>query len=126
MKALGASLARELQAGSVVLLSGPLGAGKTTFVRGLLEKLGVTEPIRSPTFNLLQAFDTRPPVLHVDLYRVASHAGLGIEDYLDTYVVLIEWPDRAHGLVEDEAAWRVDIRFEPLGRSVQIIPPRRG
>jgi len=50
--------------------------------------------VRSPTFNLMQTFDTEPPVLHVDLYRVASHAGLGIEDYLETHVCLIEWADR--------------------------------
>src|SRR5512145_982179 len=102
MAELGARLASEWRAGEVVFLDGPLGAGKSTLVRGVLHALGHLGPVRSPTFNLMQSFETTPPVLHVDLYRVKSHAGLGIEDYLDTHLCLIEWPDRAVGLVEEE------------------------
>jgi tRNA threonylcarbamoyladenosine biosynthesis protein TsaE len=121
-RALGAALARRLQIGDVVRLEGPLGAGKTTLVRGLLEALGHDGPVRSPTFNLLQAFDTVPPVLHADLYRVSSTEGTGLEDYLDTHIVLVEWPDR---LPEDEDHWRVEISFDGLGRRATIIKPAR-
>lgn len=124
MRALGARMAREWKACEVVFLEGPLGAGKTTFVRGLLEGLGVEEPVRSPTYNLLQTFDTNPPVLHADLYRVTSYAGIGLEDYLDTHLCLIEWPDRAAGLVREAEAWYVQIDFSNEGRTVEIRRPQ--
>lgn len=124
--AAGADLASRLTVGNVVLLEGTLGAGKTTFVRGLVAALGHDGPVRSPTFNLLQAFETDPPILHADLYRVDSHRGLGIEDYLSTHVVVIEWPDRAHGLVDPGRCWRVSIEFAEDGRLLTIDRPSRG
>lgn len=123
MRALGAELGRQWKAGDVVFLEGPLGAGKTTLVRGLLESFGVTEPVRSPTYNLLQVFDTDPPVLHADLYRVKSFQGIGIEDYLESHLCLIEWPDRAADLVSPNEAWRVTIDFAPEGRRVTVKAP---
>jgi tRNA threonylcarbamoyladenosine biosynthesis protein TsaE len=116
MRQLGASLKDRLVPGDIVLLYGELGAGKTTLVRGFLESLGHTDPVRSPTFNLLQVFDTTPPVLHADLYRVTTHVGLGIEDYLETHITFIEWPDRAVGL--SEIPIRIEIEFSPGGRTV--------
>lgn len=124
MMDLGAAWASELRDGDVAMLSGPLGAGKSTLVRGVLRGFGYTGVVRSPTFNLMQAFETTPPVMHVDLYRVASHHGLGIEDYLGTHVCMIEWPDRAEGLVSEDEAWQVAIRFETRGRRVLIVPPK--
>ncbi|MCH7905590.1 MAG: tRNA (adenosine(37)-N6)-threonylcarbamoyltransferase complex ATPase subunit type 1 TsaE [Armatimonadetes bacterium] len=122
-RALGAKLASKLTAGDVVLVSGVLGAGKTTLVRGLLQALGHTEPVRSPTFNLIQIFDTDPPVMHADLFRVKSHTGIGIEDYLGTHLCLIEWPDRAKGLVEPSHSWRVELAFAEKGRTAVVEPP---
>lgn len=124
MRALGANLARELRAGDVIFLHGNLGAGKTTLVRGLVEALGHTDPVRSPTFNLVQTFATEPPVMHADLYRVSGFEGIGLEDYLDTHVCLIEWPDRATGLVSPGEEWNIAIDFEGTGRLVRIEPPR--
>ncbi|AIE86250.1 tRNA (adenosine(37)-N6)-threonylcarbamoyltransferase complex ATPase subunit type 1 TsaE [Fimbriimonas ginsengisoli] len=123
MKALGAQLGHRLSVGDVVLLRGELGAGKTTLVRGLLEGLGHVGAVRSPTFNLVQSFETSPPVMHADLYRVGSYLGIGLEDYLDTHLSLIEWPDRAEGLIDPASAWRVEIDFTEIGRSVKISPP---
>ena len=123
-RALGGQLARRLAAGDVVLLDGPLGAGKTTLVRGLLEAIGYDKEVRSPTFNLVQVFETQPPVMHADLYRVKSYAGIGIEDYLETHLCLIEWPDRAIGLVDPESAWRVEIDFDGEGRVIRVSEPR--
>ena len=118
-----ASLASELRAGDVVLLSGPLGAGKTTWVRGFLAGLGYEKAVRSPTFNLVQFFDTNPPVMHSDLYRLKSYEGIGLEDYLDTHVCLIEWPDRAVGLIDPNHCWRLSIEFDGDGRRVSLTPP---
>jgi len=125
MLTLGAHLISSLRAGDVVYLSGELGAGKTTLVRGMLAELGHQEGVRSPTFSLIQLYETMPPVAHVDLYRVKSHAGLGLEDLLDTHLLLIEWPDRATGLVEDGQVTRIDIEFAEEGRKVRFRPARR-
>ncbi len=125
-KLLAARLVREMSAGDVVLLEGELGAGKTTFVRGMLAELGWDGPVRSPTFNLMQSYGTDPPVLHADLYRVKSYEGIGLEEYLDDHLVLIEWPDRAEGLVDFESCWRIWIAFTPEGRLVRVRRPHEG
>src|SRR3954467_12025646 len=96
----GAALARELQPGDVVLVSGELGAGKTTFVRGALRALGVTEAVTSPTFVVGVLYDgARGPVAHLDLYRLAGLAGEdpGLLDpyFGDDTVTFVEWPEQA-------------------------------
>ncbi len=118
-----AEVAPQLAAGDVVLLDGPLGAGKTTWVRGLLAALGFDGPVRSPTFNLIQTFETDPPVMHADLYRVKSYEGIGLEDYLETHLCLIEWPDRAEGLVDPASCWRLHIDFADGGRQASLTLP---
>lgn len=123
MRALGATLVCKLGRGDCVLLEGDLGAGKTTLVRGALRSLGYQGEVRSPTFNLLQDLATDPPVLHADLYRVESAVGLGLEEYLDTHLCFIEWPDRLKGVVQLEKCWRVRIAFEGEGRRVFIESP---
>lgn len=122
-RAAAADFARGLKIGDAVLLEGGLGAGKTTFVRGLLEALGYDGPVRSPTFNLIQTFDTEPPVMHADLYRLQNTAGLGLDEYLDTHLCLIEWPDRATDLLDPESCWRVRIDFAQEGREIEIVDP---
>jgi tRNA threonylcarbamoyladenosine biosynthesis protein TsaE len=99
-EAAGAELAARLKPGDVVLVSGELGAGKTTFVRGALRALGVNGPITSPTFVVGHAYDAiAGPVSHLDLYRLS---GMGDEDpgLLDPFfapdaIVFIEWPEQA-------------------------------
>ena len=100
----GAELAAALRPGDVVLVSGELGAGKTTFVRGALRALGVTGPITSPTFVVGHLYDG--PLAHLDLYRLA---GMDAEDpgLLDDYfapeaIVFVEWPEHASDAVPPE------------------------
>jgi len=124
MRQLGAELTHHLHPGDVVLLYGDLGAGKTTLVRGFIDALGHDGAVRSPTFNLIQIFETDPPVMHLDLYRVASHTGLGIEDELGSHISFIEWAEKAQGLVAPEHAWRLTIEFVPDGRMVTIQTPQ--
>jgi tRNA threonylcarbamoyladenosine biosynthesis protein TsaE len=98
-EAAGARLAATLAPGDVVLVSGELGAGKTTFVRGALRALGVAERVTSPTFVVGHLYQGDPgPVAHLDLYRLA---GLDAEDpgLLDPYfgadtITFVEWPER--------------------------------
>src|SRR5207253_2427967 len=71
-EAVAAGLARLLRAGDVVAVSGELGAGKTTFVRGAARELGVAEPVSSPTFMIGHRYDAPTPVAHLDLYRIAG------------------------------------------------------
>lgn len=124
-RACGASFADIWAPGDVVLLEGPLGVGKTTFVRGYLAALDFTGPVRSPSFNIVSVYGTEPPVAHIDLYRLTTWHGVGIEDLLDDHVVLVEWPDRAEGMVAPDRAWRLKFLFREAGRTVAVLPPRR-
>ena len=94
----GASLGAQLRAGDVVLLSGDLGAGKTTLVRGLLHALGHRGEVPSPTFAIVQPYEElEPPVWHADLYRIESPRELdelGLDSVSDA-VLVVEWPERA-------------------------------
>jgi tRNA threonylcarbamoyladenosine biosynthesis protein TsaE len=95
---LGAELARRLRAGDVVTVSGELGTGKTTFVRGAARALGVAEPVSSPTFTIGHRYDASPPVAHLDLYRISgldSEEWGDLEPYFDGTVAFVEWPE--HG-----------------------------
>lgn len=123
MRELGSELARNWKAGDIVLLSGELGAGKTTLVRGVLEALNWEGAVRSPSFTLMQVYPTRVPVLHADLYRLAGAAGIGLEEYFEDHLCLIEWPDRLGDLVDSADCWRIDIEFEGEGRQVRAFPP---
>ena len=95
----GRKLAGALRAGDVVTLSGPLSAGKTTLVRGLLKALGHSGEVPSPSFAIVQPYEALDlPVWHVDLYRIESRSELeelGLEDIRDEGVLIVEWPEHA-------------------------------
>lgn len=99
----GARLAARLRPGDVVLVSGELGAGKTTLVRGACRELGVTEPVVSPTFTIGRRYQGRQhAVSHLDLYRLegldAEEPGM-LDDYLRAdSIAFVEWPERAEAL----------------------------
>jgi len=97
-EALAAGLAVRLSRGDVVAISGELGAGKTTFVRGAARALGVTGPVSSPTFTIGHRYEARVPVAHLDLYRVAGldpEEWGDLEPYFDGTIAFVEWPE--HG-----------------------------
>jgi tRNA threonylcarbamoyladenosine biosynthesis protein TsaE len=107
-EAAGAELARGLAPGDVVLVSGELGSGKTTFVRGACRALGVEGPVTSPTFTIGQVLGESPEVAHLDLFRLGSLAGEDpalLEDYLTPQRVgFVEWPAAAEPALECVAA----------------------
>ncbi len=116
--AAGAKLASLLGAGDVVTLSGDLGAGKTTMVRGLLQALGHDGEVPSPSFAIVQPYEQLdPPVWHADLFRVESAselAELGLDSLADS-VLVVEWPERA-----GYDAWPDALRL-----SLEITGPRQ-
>lgn len=100
---LGAALAPRLLPGDVVSLSGDLGAGKTTFVQGLVAALGVTGRVTSPTFTIVHEYDARFPIVHLDVYRLDSYQevlDLGFEEFFDPRaIVLLEWGEAVEPLL---------------------------
>jgi tRNA threonylcarbamoyladenosine biosynthesis protein TsaE len=118
---LGAAIGERLERGACVALVGGLGVGKTVFVRGACRGLGVDEDVLSPTFILLEVFQGRVDVAHVDLYRLEHESEieeLGVFDMLggDT-VLLVEWADRSE-LLMSGADIVVEITDKGEGRSV--------
>lgn len=107
-EAVAAGLAKRLSPGDVVLISGELGAGKTTFVRGAARALGVNGPVASPTFTIGRRYQGRIPVAHLDLYRLDDLEGEDpalLEDYLaPDAIAFIEWPAVARDAITRVAA----------------------
>ena len=124
--AVAARLAAGLRAGDVVAVSGELGAGKTTFVRGAARALGVTEPVASPTFTLGHRYAADPPVAHLDLYRLAglSPEEWGdLEPYFDGAVVFVEWPEHANGWLPTPRALVTLDHVDSSHRRITIVEP---
>jgi tRNA threonylcarbamoyladenosine biosynthesis protein TsaE len=120
--ALGAKLGENLRAGDVVVLSGPLGAGKTVLAKGIAEAMDVDGPVTSPSYVLVRVHPARqsgtPAMVHVDMYRLLDHAGadllgeldsLDLDTDLNDAVVVVEWGE---GIVERLSDRHLDIRLE--------------
>jgi len=120
----GARIAEELEPGDVVLVSGELGAGKTTLIRGACRALGVTDPVTSPTFTIGHRYRGRMAVSHLDLYRLAGLDGEDpglLDDYLtDDAVAFVEWPLAAEPVLE-RVALRVELAHEGGDRRLITI-----
>ena len=127
-EALGRKLGGLLFANAVVGLAGPLGAGKTHFVRAVAEGLGIANPaaVTSPTFGLVHEYPARLPIFHFDAYRLSGPGAfldLGVNEYYEAGgVCLIEWADRVISALPDE---RLDITILPLDESrrrFEVVP----
>jgi tRNA threonylcarbamoyladenosine biosynthesis protein TsaE len=120
-EAIAARLARNLRPGDVVLVSGELGAGKTTFVRGACRALEVTSRVTSPTFTIGHRYAGAVDVSHLDLYRFRglSAAEWGdLEPYFDDAIVFVEWPEAGvHALPEPRAR----IRLEHVSGDARVV-----
>ena len=125
-EAAGADLAENLRPGDVVLVSGDLGAGKTTLVRGAARALGVDGPVTSPTFTIGRRYAGRMAVAHVDLYRLdgldAEDPALLVDYLTPDAVAFVEWPERARGALPEAA---VRILIEHLGGDARRIVVER-
>ena len=123
---LGARLAPLLTPGDVLALVGNLGSGKTRWIQGVCEGLGITDPVISPTFTLVNEYQGRYPVYHIDLYRLADtseFATFGLEDYLYGFgISLIEWADRAKNLLPAEHLTVELYHLEETKRRVVLRP----
>ena len=128
MRALGAELARLVTAGDVVVLSGPLGAGKTTWVQGFAEALGVRGPITSPTFVIARSHPSLvggPALLHVDAYRVQSRLDfddLDLVDDRESAVTVVEWGDSVADVL---GADRLEVTFVRTSQGDAADGPRQ-
>jgi tRNA threonylcarbamoyladenosine biosynthesis protein TsaE len=124
----GAGLARQLRPGDAVRVSGELGAGKTTLIRGACRELGVTAPVTSPTFTIGSRYRGRVPVAHLDLFRLedlgAEEPGL-LDDYLTAdAVAFVEWPEAGAAILDFDFT----VEIEHAGgdrRRITIAPGRR-
>ncbi|MEA5604538.1 tRNA (adenosine(37)-N6)-threonylcarbamoyltransferase complex ATPase subunit type 1 TsaE [Nostoc sp. UHCC 0252] len=126
---LGITLGESLTPGSVILLEGDLGAGKTTLVQGIGKGLGITEPIVSPTFTLINEYtEGRLPLYHLDLYRLEPQevAALNLESYWEGVevipgIVALEWAERLP--YKPDSYLNLSLTYENSGtRQVELIP----
>jgi tRNA threonylcarbamoyladenosine biosynthesis protein TsaE len=119
---IGARLASRLEPGDVVLVSGDLGAGKTTLIRGACRALEVSEPVQSPTFTIGRRYAGRVPVSHLDLYRLQTLEGEDpglLDDYLTAdAIAFVEWPAAAEPYLERIA---LEVRLSHAGEDRRLI-----
>jgi tRNA threonylcarbamoyladenosine biosynthesis protein TsaE len=120
-EAVAAALARELRAGDVVTVSGDLGSGKTTFVRGACRALGVTVPVTSPTFTVGHRYPADPDVSHLDLFRFQGFSAAewgDLEPYFQDAICFVEWPEAAAGALPPV---RVKVRLSHVDAARRLI-----
>ena len=128
---LGTRLTKKFPNLSILLLNGPLGAGKTTLVKGIAKSLSIKEPITSPTFPLAQHYPSgSPPLIHLDLYRI-EETGAANEFFLQEEeesqamgaLMVVEWPERLSLAMPD--AWRGKLEYSSGNKTrfFQLIPP---
>lgn len=105
---LGEALGKLLKAGDFLALAGDLGAGKTAFTRGIARGLGIHEDITSPTFTIINQYEAPVPLAHMDAYRLKTPEELenaGFYDYMEDFVVVLEWADRVEELLPGDVLW---------------------
>jgi len=128
-KNIAKKIAATLQGGDIILLSGELGAGKSTFARGVAEYFNITNTITSPTFTLMNIYQIEnekiKKLVHIDTYRLEDEDKLyeiGAEDYIGAAdsICLIEWPEKIEKLIKNKKVIRVNFEYKDDGRKISI------
>ncbi|MDG6079794.1 tRNA (adenosine(37)-N6)-threonylcarbamoyltransferase complex ATPase subunit type 1 TsaE [Erythrobacter litoralis] len=126
MASFGRRIAKVLQAGDVVALTGGLGAGKTTLARAIIAALGHRGEVPSPTFTILETYDDlQQPVVHADFYRLErpeETVELGLDDYRSGAALIAEWPDRAGGFSHEPGCLSIALETVGDGRRAIVEP----
>lgn len=121
---IGYEVAEKIKKGDVISLTGSLGAGKTVFAKGFAKQLGIEEAIVSPTFTLVQEYDGRMKMYHLDLYRLSGEdefESMGGEDFLySDGVTLIEWSEKIESMLPDDTIYVKITINEDLTRTIEI------
>lgn len=121
---IGYEVAEKIKKGDVISLTGSLGAGKTVFAKGFAKQLGIGEAIVSPTFTLVQEYDGRMKMYHLDLYRLSGEdefESMGGEDFLySDGVTLIEWSEKIESMLPDDTIYVKITINEDLTRTIEI------
>ncbi len=129
MEHLGTTMAAEMTENSILTLSGDLGSGKTTFVRGFARGLGIEQAITSPTYNIYNVYLGRQQLIHMDAYRLNSGADmeeLMLEEFLrPPWFIAIEWPEKIAAWLDGQSHWHLN--FEVVSENcrkvtIQIVP----
>lgn len=127
---LGRHIARVLESQDTVYLIGELGAGKTTLVRGIARALNYKGRVNSPTFTLMNVYNSTPPIFHFDFYRLEGGdvLDIGLDDYLEREgIVLIEWPQLAEEFLPQEALHiNIELVEDDYDRERRVIISGRG
>ena len=129
-KQIGKDIASKLNGGEIITLEGDLGAGKTAFVKGLAEGLGIKKEVTSPTFTLMNVYELTAnspklkALVHIDTYRLKNEQELiniGVEDYLGSTgtITVIEWPEKIEGLLRGKK--KVEIKIEHVAETKRRI-----
>ena len=122
--AVGVQIGRDAKPGQVYTLIGDLGVGKTVFTQGVAEGLGITEPVNSPTFTIVNEYEGKIPLFHFDMYRLTDSEDLfdiGWEDYLERGgVCAVEWSERISDALPEDTLY-ITIARHPDGENWRII-----
>ena len=119
-------LARNIEPGDIYKLEGDLGAGKTTFIKGVVNSLGYNGNVSSPTYTLINEYNTTPKIIHIDCYRENDlnrwHL-LGINDYFDNQsIIFIEWPEILEQILPLENSYKIKIiSLSEFKREIQLV-----
>lgn len=119
--ALGCAVGRVLESGQCLALQGDLGAGKTHFVQGIAQGMGIREPIVSPTFTILNYYEHEIPLQHFDFYRLEEEEeidALGFDEYVEQGVTVIEWAEKFPTRIPTEAA---QVYIEKTGEHTRVF-----
>jgi tRNA threonylcarbamoyladenosine biosynthesis protein TsaE len=130
-EAIGQELSRSLKGGDILLLRGELGAGKTTFVKGIARGLGIKKSVTSPSFALMNLYKIKNiNLVHIDTYRLKNEQELvdiGVEDYLGApeNICIVEWPEKIAGLLRDKKTISVEIaHINEKTREITLLNPK--